>query len=135
MNLQNLNVPGMSFKSYKDIVAKYAPKGRIKKLGIVGWSITPLPVYMSIKEQFPEVELVKADATLLPLRFIKSENELECMRKAYAISELAIEAIINEIKPGMTELQVVGIAQREIYKHGGEYEGHSLYCFLRSFNQ
>ena len=60
---------------------------------------------------------------------MKSENELNCMRKAYAISELAIDAIINEIKPGMTELQVVGIAQREIYKHGGEYEGHSLYVF------
>jgi Xaa-Pro aminopeptidase len=121
--------PGMTFKSYKDIVEKYTPKGRLKKLGIVGWSITPLPVYMSIKEQFPEVELVKADTTLLPLRFIKSENELDCMRKAYAIAELAIEAIINEIKPGMTELQVTGIAQREIYKHGGEYEGHALYCF------
>jgi Xaa-Pro aminopeptidase len=33
------------------------------------------------------------------------------------------------MKPGMTELQVIGIAQREIYKHGGEYEGHALYCF------
>jgi len=121
--------PGMVFASYKDIVKKYTPKGRIKKLGIVGWAITPLPVYMSIKEQFPEVELVKADTTLLPLRFVKSENELNCMRKAYAISELAVEAIINEIKPGMTELQVIGIAQREIYKHGGEYEGHALYCF------
>jgi Xaa-Pro aminopeptidase len=51
------------------------------------------------------------------------------MRKAYNIAELAVEAIINEIKPGMTEFQVIGIAQREIYKHGGEYEGHSLYCF------
>jgi Xaa-Pro aminopeptidase len=51
------------------------------------------------------------------------------MRKAFQISELAVEAILNEIKPGMTELQVIGIAQREIYKHGGEYEGHSLYCF------
>ena len=121
--------PGMSFKSFKDIVAKYTPKGRIKKLGIVGWAITPLPVYMSLKEQLPDTELVKADATLLPLRFIKSENELNCLRKAYAISELAIEAILKEISPGMTELQVIGIAQREIYKHGGEYEGHSLYCF------
>jgi Xaa-Pro aminopeptidase len=121
--------PGMVFRSYKDIVAKYTPKGSIKKLGIVGWAITPLPVVTSIKEQLPEVELVKADATFLPLRFVKSENELDCMRMAYAIAELAVEAIINEIKPGMTELQVVGIAQREIYKHGGEYEGHSLYCF------
>jgi Xaa-Pro aminopeptidase len=121
--------PGMTFKSYRDIVAKYTKKGKIKKLGIVGWSITPLPVYMSVREQFPDIELVKADITLLPLRFVKSENELNCMRRAYAIAELAVEAIINEIQPGMTELQVIGIAQREIYKHGGEYEGHSLYCF------
>ncbi len=121
--------PGMDFVSYKDIIAKYTPKAQIKKLGIVGWSITPLPVYMALKEQLPEVELIKADTTFLPLRFVKSENELDCMQKAYAISELAVEAIINEIKPGMTELQVIGIAQREIYKHGGEYEGHSLYCF------
>ena len=121
--------PGMVFKSYRDIVKKYTKKGEIKKLGIVGWAITPLPVYMSIKEQFPDVELVKADSTLLPLRFIKSENELDCMRKAFEISELAIDAIINEIQPGMTELQVTGIAQREIYKNGGDYEGHSLYCF------
>jgi len=121
--------PGMTFATYKDIVAKYTPKGKIKKLGIVSWAITPLPVFMSLKEQLPDVELVKADNTFLPLRFIKSENELDCMRKAYSISELAIEAILNEIKPEMTEFQVVGIAQREIYKHGGEYEGHSLYVF------
>jgi Xaa-Pro aminopeptidase len=121
--------PGMNFLTYKDIASKYLHNGGLKKLGIVGWAITPLPVYMSLKKQFPGAELLKADATLLPLRFVKSANELESVRKAYEISELAIDAIINEIKPGMTEFQVIGIAQREIYKHGGEYEGHSLYCF------
>jgi Xaa-Pro aminopeptidase len=121
--------PGMSFITYKKLVAKYGAKSGLKKLGIVGWAITPLPVVTSIKEQFPGIELIKADHLLLPLRFIKSKNEIECMRKAYAISERAIEAILNEIKPGMTELQVVGIAQREIYMHGGEYEGHALYVF------
>ena len=122
------DAPGMSFITYKDLIAKYVPQG-IKKLGIVGWAITSLPVYTSLKEQLPRVELVKADMTLWPLRFVKSDNELACMRKAFEISELAVEAILNEIKPGMTEFQVIGIAQREIYKHGGEYEGHSLYCF------
>ncbi|MDD2311318.1 MAG: Xaa-Pro peptidase family protein [Petrimonas sp.] len=122
------DAPGMSFITYKDLLEKYDLQ-HIRKLGIVGWAITPLPVYTSLKEQLPNVEIVKADMTLWPLRFVKSENELACMRKAYQISELAVEAILNEIKPGMTELQVIGIAQREIYKHGGEYEGHSLYCF------
>lgn len=122
------DAPGMSFITYKDLIAKYVPHG-IKKLGIAGWAITSLPVYTSLKEQLPDVELVKADMTLWPLRFVKSEAELACMRKAFQISELAVEAVLNEIKPGMTELQVIGIAQREIYKHGGEYEGHALYCF------
>ena len=122
------DAPGMSFITYKELIAKYVPRG-IKKLGIAGWAITSLPVYMSLKEQLPGIELIKADMTLWPLRFVKSENELNAMRKAFEISELAVEAILNEIKPGMTELQVIGIAQREIYKHGGEYEGHSLYCF------
>lgn len=122
------DAPGMSFITYKELIAKYVPKG-IKKLGIAGWAISSLPVYMSLKEQLPGVELIKADEALWPLRFVKSENELNCLRKAFKISELAVDAILNEIKPGMTELQVIGIAQREIYKHGGEYEGHSLYCF------
>ena len=63
------------------------------------------------------------------MRYVKSENELACMREAFRISEIAIDAILNEMKVGMTEFQVIGIAQREIYKNGGEYEGHSLYCF------
>jgi len=121
--------PTIAVATYRDIVNKYVPDGSIRKLGIVGWSITPLPVYMSLKEQLPEVELIKADHVFLPLRFIKSANELTCMRKAYGIAELAVRAIIEEIEPGMTELQVIGIAQREIYKNGGEYEGHALYCF------
>jgi len=121
--------PGAKFSSFKEIVQNFTPKGSIKKLGIVGWAITPLPVYFALREHLPDVELVKADQTFLPLRYVKSENELDCMRKAYQISERAIDAILNEIKPGMTEYQVVGIAQREIYMNGGEYEGHSLYVF------
>lgn len=122
------DAPGMSFITFRDLMAKYIPGG-VRKLGIVGWAITSLPVYTSLKEQLPDVELVKADMTLWSLRYVKSEGELACMRKAFQISELAVEAILNEIKPGMTELQAVGIAQREIYRHGGEYEGHALYCF------
>jgi Xaa-Pro aminopeptidase len=121
--------PGISVANYKDIAAKAMGGGKLEKLGIVGWAITPLPVYMSLKNDLPDVELVKADDTFAPLRYIKSETELGLMREAFRISEKAIEAILAEIKPGMTEFQVIGIAQREIYKHGGEYEGHALYCF------
>jgi len=121
--------PGIAVASYKDVLAKAMPGKTIRKLGLVSYSITPLPVYMSLKAQLPGVELVKADDALVSLRTIKTASEIACMKKAFEISEKAIDAILAEIKPGMTELQVTGIAQREIYKYGGEYEGHALYVF------
>ncbi|MBR4125913.1 MAG: aminopeptidase P family protein, partial [Victivallales bacterium] len=87
------------------------------------------PTLDALAEQLPDVELIPADDVFRPLRWIKSDNELACHRKAFDIAEKAIQAILNEMKPGMTELQVIGIAQREIYANGGDYEGHSLYCF------
>lgn len=121
--------PGIDVANYRDVVALAMPGKKLNKLGLVGFAVMSLPVYFGLKRDLPETELIKADETLLPMRFIKSEAELACMRRAFQISELAIEAILNEMKVGMTEFQVIGIAQREIYKHGGEYEGHALYCF------
>ncbi len=121
--------PGIAVANYSDVVKAAMPKKKLKKLGIASWAITTLPVFMSLQKDLPGVELVKADDVFAPLRYIKSKTELALMRKAFEISEIAIDAILGEMKPGMTENQVVGIAQREIYKHGGEYEGHALYCF------
>ncbi len=121
--------PGIPVATYPDIVKQAMAGRRLKKLGLVGFSIMTLPVYTSLQRTLPGVELIKADDTLVTLRFVKSPNEIKCIRRAFEISEKAVAAILNEIRPGMTELQVIGIAQREIYKHGGEYEGHALYCF------
>lgn len=121
--------PGIAVASYRDVLARALPGKAVRKLGIVSYSITPLPVYMSLKAQLPGVELVKADDTMVSLRAIKSAHEIACMRKAFEISEKAIDAILAEMRPGMTELQVTGIAQRELYKYGAEYEGHALYVF------
>jgi len=121
--------PGIPVSTFRDVIKAAMPGREVKKLGLVGYSILPMPVYMSLRDQLPDAEFVKADDTLINLRIIKSENELSLLRKAFEVSEKAIEAILAEIEPGMTELQVIGIAQREIYRHGGEYEGHALYCF------
>lgn len=121
--------PGIPVAHFKDVIKMAMPGKRLRKLGLVGYSVMPLPVYHSLCSELPKVELVKADDTLISLRINKSANEIKLAKRAYEISEIAIGAILNEIKPGMTELQVIGIAQREIYQNGGEYEGHALYCF------
>ncbi|MHC4884110.1 MAG: M24 family metallopeptidase [Planctomycetota bacterium] len=98
-----------------------------KRIGIGGYLVTTAPVLDGLREAFPEAELIRADDIMVTMRSIKSEAEVACQRKAFEISETAIEAVLDAIKPGMTELQVCGIVQHAIYMNGAEYEGMPQY--------
>ena len=54
-------------------------------------------------------EIVNADEVVRSVTLAKTENELNCMRRA-KISELGFKAILENIKVGMTEVQLAGIA-------------------------
>lgn len=119
--------PGMSFSSFRKVFDEAMEGKEIKKLGISGYLVMSLQVYESIKKSLPGAEIIKADDIIVSLRSIKSNNEIVLMREAYRISELALESVLKKIKPGMTEFQVVGIAQEVMYRNGAEYEGHPQY--------
>lgn len=120
--------PGGGFHRFPDVFESIGVTNP-KKIGIAGWLVTSVDLYQSIKAAFPEAEIVKSDDLVTQLRQIKSESEIACLKEAFRISECAVDAVLSKIKPGMTELQVVGIAQQAIYENGGEYEAHALYLF------
>jgi len=119
--------PGVKLPTFADVFDEVSGGKGIKRLGMAASAITSVPVYLGIQEAMAGGEIVKADDLLIGMRMEKSEVEIAAIREAFRVAALAIKAILEEMKPGMTELQVVGIAQREIYAHGGEYEGHPLY--------
>jgi Xaa-Pro aminopeptidase len=120
--------PGGGFDTFADVFASIGIKNP-KKIGIAGWLVTSVDLYQSIQKAFPSAEIIKADNIVTELRQIKSEAEVACLKEAFRISELAVDAVLTKIKPGMTELQVVGIAQQSLYENGAEYEAHALYLF------
>jgi len=80
-----------------------------------------------LRASFPGAAITRADDIMVKLRSVKSLAEIACLKEAFRISELAVDAILEQMKPGMTELQVVGIAQEVIYASGAEYEGMPQY--------
>jgi Xaa-Pro aminopeptidase len=120
--------PGGGFNTFPEVLESIGVKNP-KKIGIAGWLVTSVDLYQSIQKAFPSAEIIKSDDIVTQLRQIKSEAEIACLKEAFRISELAVDAVLTKIKPGMTELQVVGIAQEAIYANGGEYEAHALYLF------
>ena len=98
-------------------------------IGVASYLDTSVVIMDGIKTAFPKAEIIRADKIMVELRQIKTENEIACLKEGYRIAELATKQVIKEIKPGMTELQMVGVAQRVIYENGAEYEGLPMYVF------
>lgn len=120
--------PGVSVSTFRDVFESCG-LSHPQRIGLGGFLVTPAPLVESLKSNFPAAQLVPADEIMVQLRGIKSANELACLRSAFKISELALGAVLQEMRPGMTEQQVVGIAQSVLYQQGAEYEGHPTYVF------
>ncbi len=121
------NYPGIKLDSFEEIFRKANGGKGVRKLGIAGYTAMPVTVYEAVKAALPDAKIVKADELMYEMRMIKSDAEIAMLRQAFKISEAAVEAVLNRIKPGMTELQAVGIAQEAFYNAGAEYEAHPTY--------
>ena len=119
--------PDIKIDTFGEVFDEALGGRKVRRLGIGGYSIMPLPVYDALKAALPETEIVRADDIMRGMRSVKSENEVFLLKDSSRIAEMALEQILEKIRPGMTELQVVGIAEGAMYENGAEYEGHPQY--------
>ncbi len=67
-----------------------------------------------------EISLIPLTGTLDDLRQIKTKEELESIEKAEALGDMAFAYILNEIKPGMTEVEIALLLECYMRKNGAE---------------
>jgi Xaa-Pro aminopeptidase len=118
--------PGVKVSNFKDVFASIGVTDP-KRIGVAGYLVTSMPVYEGLKAAFPHAQIINADSIMTTLRQIKSPAEIACLREGFRIGEIAFAEVLKKIKPGMTELQVVGIVQQALYENGAEYEAHPVY--------
>ncbi|HET6318194.1 MAG TPA: Xaa-Pro peptidase family protein, partial [Chloroflexota bacterium] len=61
---------------------------------------------LALKQLLPQAEFVLASELLMPLRMLKSEAELDLMRKAGQITEQVFERALERLKPGVSEWDI-----------------------------
>ncbi len=121
--------PELHADTFKDVFKAIGVTGENIKIGLGSYVECTLPIYEGLKESFPKAEISKCNDIMIELRQIKSANELACIKEGFRIIEVATDEVIRNLKPGVTELQMVGIAQKVIYEEGAEYEGLPMYVF------
>ena len=122
--------PDIEVSTFSDIFDEISNGKGIKRLALGDYTILPMPVYDGIKKALgKDGEIIRAEWIITNMRSIKSEAEIELIREAHRISELTLKELLEVIKPGMTEKEVVGIIYEIMYKHGAESEAYPNYVF------
>lgn len=121
--------PHLTLQTYQDVLGHLGVTGENLRIGVASILDTNVVMWQGLQAAYPGAELVDARDIMVALRSVKSDNEIACLREAARITHIATQEVIKALRPGVTELQMVGIAQKTIYEHGAEYEGLPMYVF------
>ncbi len=66
------------------------------------------------------LEWIPMQEKILQLRAVKSEGEIDCIRRAQRIAEQALEATLLRIQPTMTEIEVAAELEYQMRRCGSE---------------
>jgi Xaa-Pro aminopeptidase len=89
---------------------------RIGLIGPLGWK-----AHAALSERF---EIVGLDAEYTRLRLIKSDEELEWMRRGAELSDRGIEAVRDGVRPGMAETELGAICEAAFLDTGATNHIH-----------
>ena len=121
--------PEAKVHTYRDVFGMLGAKGDHLRIGVGSYLDTSCEMMRGLTASYPNAEIIEDKEIMVSLRQIKSENELNCLREGFRITDLATKEVMRHLRPGVTELAMVGIAQRVIYENGAEYEGLPMYVF------
>ena len=117
--------PGSKLPKWKDVVARH----NLKKIGLSGFYLMPYTMMMPLAKALGGIKnVVPADDIIRPLYMQKTAAEIRCLKAAAKASEAGFKAILEAIKPGMTESELCGIATQAMTAAGAESTGYPIWC-------
>lgn len=103
------------------------------RIGLVGVNATfgfgmPYQHYQSLRAALPELRVEDVTAEFAALRAVKSDEEISWLRKAAALTDMAMHALAVDVREGMPEYALLAIIEGAYRAAGGQPH----IAFLRS---
>jgi len=95
-----------------------------RRIGLVG--MLPFQRYAAMQRTLPQATLVDFSQPMSHLRHIKSDEEIEFLRRGAEFSDLAIEALEREARPGISEHELAAIVEGAYLGLGGKNHIHYM---------
>jgi ectoine hydrolase len=99
--------------NYAETVTRVLEEKKLSegKIGIVSMESIPASTYLSLRENLPNAGFFDAASILLPMRFIKGEEERQMLKRAAEMNDGAYKEVLKRLQPGMKEYEVAGIVE------------------------
>ncbi|MEX0806953.1 MAG: M24 family metallopeptidase [Candidatus Binatia bacterium] len=95
-------------------------KGRVGIVEYDPFTSIPKNHWDFFTSKLPQAEFVFVTKEFIKLRLLKSEEEIAAIERSAELGDIAIKAMAERAKVGMTEGEVFGIAHEAVLKAGGE---------------
>ena len=79
--------------------------------------------YEKLKQGLPNASIIDSERLVNWVRFVKSDAEIDFMKKAAVISENAMRTAMEIINPGIRQCDAVAEIQKSLFKGTSEYGG------------
>jgi len=90
------------------------------RIGLVSMRAMAYGHVTELQRQFPEAEFIDFGPQFGRIRRVRSEEELGYLRKSGYLTDLACEALEKNLRPGLTEHDVLSIVYSAYIKNGGD---------------
>lgn len=113
------------FPPYAEVIAALAKEHGLRTVGFEKATLTYAQYEAIAAEVTPVAGFIPTDGILERLRRVKTQDELDRIRKACAIADRALEATLPKIREGISELELARELEGFLVQEGGEGIGFS----------
>jgi Xaa-Pro aminopeptidase len=118
-------------RAYGDFYARWpeilASLGDVRRLAVEAGSVSH-EMWQKLTDASPEVEFVPAGAWIESQRQVKEQSELERVASACAVADAALQKLLPEIRPGVTEADLALQLEWNMRTHGAEALAFDTAC-------
>ena len=93
--------------------------GSISKIGVEGQRMRVFEM-QAIEKASNNITIVNAQKLISEIRLIKDSNEIENLKKANAIAEIALENTLKFVAVNKSEIEIKNFLIQELYQNGAE---------------
>lgn len=91
-------------------------------------SVITVKEYDGIREVIPSCDFISADGIVEKSRVIKDDGELEKIRQAAKIADIAFSYILDRIRPGVSEREIAWLLERKMREEGASALSFDTIC-------